>query len=383
LTFIIRFFEDYQQLPAEYDPLLAVAREKGLFHQREWFELLLMQLYQEAHRIQLYAVENSCGVPLALMPLRCTREDRAAIGANTVASIGHMENYSIASLLFNPVIDLDVREVLTELFSWMRSEPHGSASSVVEVLRVWPFEVFSTLGEDVREAMRSSGFMVQPYTNSLNRYEETAGLSYEDYFSQRSSNHRYNSRRRLRNLEKEGEVEFSLFTDDSDPERLQQAIDEYILVSVYSWKSPDSTVSAFIIELIKLAASQGSLRLGILRFNGRAIAAQFWTYTGGVASAIRPNYDESFKSYAPGVILSNYIIIYLLDTDNADSLDFGYGDDEYKEKWMKMSRHYCGFIGFNPSTMRGCYYGSKNILGQLLKRVFLKLKKFLVRNEAP
>ncbi|MEM8662237.1 MAG: GNAT family N-acetyltransferase, partial [Pseudomonadota bacterium] len=162
-------------------------------------------------------------------------------------------------------------------------------------------------------------------------------------------------------------------TGREDQQALQRAIDDYVLVAVRSWKVPNSTVSSDILDEITLAAETRCLRLGILKLNGRAIAAQFWVFSAGVASAVRLNFDEQYRKSAPGVVLSNLCIEYLLDVDHAIELDFGYGGDAYKEKWMKQSRYYCGFMAFNTSTPKGLAYGAAHILGQAAKRLVRKI----------
>lgn len=365
----VRQFDSYQQLPEAYAPLLAEARLQGLFTDAQWLELLMAHFYDKGHVMRVYTVEEAAtGEPLMLLPARYTRADAAVPRALTIAAVGHMENYATIAMVFAPSAVADRRAILAALFQWLRQKKAPPLTPRADAIRLWPFEVGSPLGVDVREALRGVGFLVQPYTNSYNQYELTAGVSFEEYFSRRSSNQRYSSRRRRRNLEKLGELEFVMVTGTESREELRRAIDDYVLVAVRSWKAPNSTVSADILDFIWLAASKGCLRLGVLRLDGRAIAAQFWTFTAGVASAIRPNFDERFKRESPGVVLSNFCIEYLLDTDHADALDFGYGGDEYKEKWMKGSRYYCGFMAFNPATPLGLSYGLTHILGQSFKR---------------
>ena len=120
---------------------------------------------------------------------------------------------------------------------------------------------------------------------------------------------------------------------------------------------------------MKIAADLGYLRLGVLRLDGKAMAAQFWIFSGGVGSLTRTNFREDFRDEAPGVVLSNMVIEYLLDVDHATHLDLGYGDEDYKGRWVQDARGYSGIMGYNPGTPRGYFSGHKNILGQPLKRM--------------
>lgn len=383
MTWRVQQFAGYDALPSSYDSLLAEAGSLGLFYQRAWYEYLMAHFYNEANVMQLYAVENvQSGLPVMLLPLRYTRSDAAVNRSHAVCSISHLENYASGCPVFAADLGAQRREVLTAFFAWMRKSKPDVMPHRADAIRLWPYEVGSSIGLDVRESLRDVGFLVQGYTNSVNQYEDTGGLAYEAYFAARSSNQRYNSRRRRRNLEKVGALEFVMYTGSESAAELRRATDEYILVSVRSWKSPGSTVASDVIDLIALAASERCLRLGILYLDGVAIAVQFWIFTGGVASALRVHYDEAFKQYAPGVVLSSFCIEYLLDNDRAGSLDFGYGGDEYKEKWMKSSRFYCGFMAFNPSSVRGMYFAVVHIVGQFVKRVLKTVLKVVFGSRA-
>jgi len=233
------------------------------------------------------------------------------------------------------------------------------------VLRLWPLEVGSELAEVVWQAFRRSGYWVQAYANSYNRYEQTGGMDYEAYFARRSANVRYNVRRRQRNLEKQGALELKIYTEEDG---LDAAIADYVAVSRASWKSLPSMIDAAWLHLIRLTARHGCLRLGILRLDGKAAAAQFWIVTGGIAHCIRLAHDEAYKRLAVGVVLTNHMIVHVLDRDHVDQIDYGYGADEYKGSWMKDARYYAGCMAFNPGTPRGRYFGIKHIIGQPFKR---------------
>ncbi|MDR3395138.1 MAG: GNAT family N-acetyltransferase, partial [Parasulfuritortus sp.] len=254
------------------------------------------------------------------------------------------------------------------LFKHLRLGIYNHPRNSIDALRIWPVELESTLGKIIHQSLLGAGFRVQTYTNSYNRFEDTRGLNYESYFAKRSANMRYNVRRRHRALERSGKLELEMVTE---PSQLQEAIPQYMIVSNASWKSPASMYSLETLQLINLCAGKGCLRLGIMRFECIPVAAQFWIITGGAAHCARLAYHESYKKQAVGVVLTNFMIAHLLDQDRVNEIDFGYGPDEYKRDWMNSSRHYNGFMAFNPSTPRGRIYGIKHIPGRAVKR-FIK-----------
>ena len=234
MNYHIQYYEGYDRLPAKYGALLSVAAEQGLYSRREWFESLMKFYYIRGQRLRLYTVEDAdSGKPLLMLPLYLTKTDSAARGAYTLASVSHYENYTPICLVLDPDVTAQRRELLTALFAWMGNAGDDEARYSADVIRLAPFVTDSELGNDALEALKSAGFVAQVYANSYNQFEEVAGLSYEEYLAGRSSNQRYNSRRRRRNLEKKGELEFSMITGDSDPIELRDAIDDYILVAVH------------------------------------------------------------------------------------------------------------------------------------------------------
>jgi Acetyltransferase (GNAT) domain len=369
----LQCFDSYAQLPGRYDSLLGKAGEKGFFHSHSWFEFL-MQSEWEGSLLRLYGVEDDGGQPLLLAPLRLTELDGAVPYARTLASIGHTENYSVLSLVFDPVLDkAQCHTVLTALFDFFRS-----SQPAVDVLRLWPVETGSALAKELGQALREGGFWVQAYNNSFNRYEHTAGVDWEGYLAGRSANQRYNIRRRKRNLENSGDLELDIYTGEHSAEELRSGMDDYIIATVECWKGPNSLVSKPMLDLIRLAASENCLRLGVLKYNDRPIAGQFWIVAGGVAHCMRLAYHEDYKKQAPGVVLTAHMLAHLLDEDRVATIDFGIGDEEAKEKWMRNSRDYAGFMAFNPRTPLGVIFAAKHIVGQRLKSILKSIVKALM-----
>jgi hypothetical protein len=378
MSHTVRCFRSYQELPECYADILSVAASKGFFYEQPWFEFLMKGYYAESSEFFLYSVEDiESSTPLLIVPMRFTQIDGAVYGAKALSTVGHMENFSLLSIIFADKLESqkDKLDVLGVLFNVFKLGDRELQHPKIDVLRLWPVDVGGEMENIVSGALKQAGFLIQQYENSYNQYENTSGLSYEEYFENRSSNHRYNVRRRQRNLEKVGKLEFCFYSDGAEEDIYRKCLDGYILSSVESWKSPGSMTSRGILDLIKLTAELGHLRLGVIFLDGRPMAAQFWIVSGGVGHCMRLAYDEAYKKDAPGVVLTHFIMKYLLDVDRVDSVDFGYGDDEYKSKWMKDSRHYAGFMAFNSRTVLGLFFGAKHIVGRRVKRMLRRITR--------
>ena len=370
----VQQFDGYDSLPERYNRMLEHSAHLGLFCQRGWFEYMMGTLYSDKHQMRVYGVEGVDGEPRLMMPLRYTRSDPSVREAHEIASISHLENFAPAFMLFSPEGLGKRHELMVALFRWLGSSP-DSQPAPADVLRLWPFGSGSVMEQEVTAALIEADYRVQSYKNSANRYEDVRGMSYEEYFANRSANHRYNCRRRQRNLEKAGDLQFEIYTGETDSETLERKIDDYILVAAHSWKPAPSNLSLPIINMMRVAHDAGDLRLSIMRLDGVAIAAQFWILAAGVANNIRPNYRDSHREYGPGVVLTNLSIKYLMEVDGIDMIDYGFGNDDYKEKWVSKDRAFVGLMAFNRRTWLGRYHGFRHINGQTLKRVMDQLRR--------
>ena len=374
-SYSVQYFTDFSQLPARYASLIGVCEQAGLFWDAEWFALLMRHVFDDSDQFRIYSVEESAGGrPLLLAPLRCSTSDGAVSGGRVLGSVNYPENYAETALMFAPSVE-DKTAVLTALFHHLK-KGDAAADPPCDALRLWPVEERSELQQLVGTALNRAGFIVQAYENSYNRFEATAGIDYPTYFAQRSANLRYSVRRRQRALEKSGTLDLVLYTDEDD---LEAALEDYVRVSLASWKSPPTMIGSLVLDLIRLAAKRGCLRLGILRLDGKAAAVQFWIVSKGTAHCARLAYDEAYKQLAVGVVLTNFMIAHVLDQDHVDKIDFGYGTEDYKGGWMQEARNYFGFMAFNPSTRLGLLHGSKHILGQPVKRAIKNTAKRAAR----
>ena len=365
-SYRIRRFPDFASLPPAYRTLLQGETERlGLFRDPEWFEHL-MQHFFEGDELRLFGVEEAeGGHPLLLVPMRYSTTDYAVRKGRVMGAISNPENYTTVALMCDPAIG-DPVPVLEALFRHFRGGEPDLHPLRYDAVRLWPAELDSEQGRVIHRALRGAGFLVQTYANSFNRFEGTEGLSYEDYFALRSANMRYNVRRRERALQKRGDLSIQLVTEQAD---LDRVIPDYIFVSRNSWKMPTSMYSLETMQLMKLCADKGCLRLGILRLGEVAVAVQFWIVSGGTAHCARLAYHEDYRKQAVGVVLTGFMIAHVLDQDRVGKLDYGYGRDEYKRGWMRDAREYYGFIAFNPSSLQGLAAALQNILGRPLKRL--------------
>jgi hypothetical protein len=131
---------------------------------------------------------------------------------------------------------------------------------------------------------------------------------------------------------------------------LEAGIAAYESVRAMSWK-PHEPFPAFDAALLRAAAGAGVLRLGVLRqaADCKPVAAQYWIIDcgGQRATVLKLAHAENARAASPGTVLTAMMIRHLLGT-GVQELDFGRGDDDYKQLWVGTRRQRIGLILADP-----------------------------------
>jgi CelD/BcsL family acetyltransferase involved in cellulose biosynthesis len=97
-------------------------------------------------------------------------------------------------------------------------------------------------------------------------------------------------------------------------------------------------------------------------------AAQLWLAYGGKAIIAKLAYDERFKDFSPGSILTREMARKIMTEERISELDYGVGTDPYKESWMDGVRQIFGIEAANPRTPRGLLLGAKISAARVTRR---------------
>jgi CelD/BcsL family acetyltransferase involved in cellulose biosynthesis len=190
------------------------------------------------------------------------------------------------------------------------------------------------------------------------------------YLAARPGALRETIRRKLGRAEASPEYRFVLARQ---PDEAAAALADYEVVYRSSWKPPEPFPrfnAAFVAE----AAAADVLRLGVLHHAGTPIAAQYWTVEtlpkkGCVATVLKLAHDENRRQLSPGTVLTAWMIRALL-AEGVTALDFGRGDDPYKQLWATARRQRRGLILARPLHPRGAAALARQALGQVRRRLF-------------
>jgi len=349
----VRVYTSFDELPESYAEFFHEIERDNFFLSRRWFKNLASTAIEPDVKIRLYAVENydSGAKPLVFLAALTPAGQDGSIFSNRwigPRTLSAMTNYQ--SVQFAPLISPSVENTpdhLRELISFLCDErPRWSLIdfNLLDPQAHW----FKLLADQFAAA----GMVVRSYFYAGKRFETTDGLSYQNYIKRRSNNERSGIRRHRRQLEEGYQVRFEIITGTATTEGLDAAIAAYERVLAASWKEPEN-FPQYTAGMIRACAASQTLRLGLVYVNDEPVAAQIWVVTGGRATIYKLHYDERFKRYSVGSILTAYLMEHVLDGDGVREVDFGMFDDQHKKAWMSQLRELHGFVAFNPRTMWG------------------------------
>lgn len=311
-------FDSWHQLPASSHSLFEKAAQKSLFFSYPWISHLLSQgLDPEQSLLIACVLDHERAV--AILPLVQT-------GPQTLRSIGHLYS-SLFTLLLADEQQLEVVKTMAA----------GLAEMPIRSLRLEPVAQEDTALHALTETLQPYGFSAQRYFSFYNWYQPTAALSYAQYMAGRPPRVRNTIARKQRKLQREHGYSIRLYTDND----LQQAMSDYNAVYRASWKA-NEVHEHFVDKLAHVLSEQSWLRLAVLYVDDVPVAAQFWFVAHQRASIFKLVYDEAWKRYSPGSILTSHLMEQVIDQDKVIEIDFLTGNDAYKQDWMSERRERCG-----------------------------------------
>lgn len=148
---------------------------------------------------------------------------------------------------------------------------------------------------------------------------------------------------------------------------LDAGIAAFEAVYAASWKVPEP-FPAFNAACMRALSTSGCLRLGVLSTDAGPVAAQYWAVSGGSAMLLKLAHDQAASALSPGTVLTARMLDAILAADRPATLDFGRGDDPYKQLWVDGRRERIGVMLFNPYRPAGLTGLLRDTLGTLRRR---------------
>lgn len=246
---------------------------------------------------------------------------------------------------------------LASLFRTIRTGRHRPGS-----LHFAPLDLSRPETGLLRDALERSGLATFGYFCFGNWFLQCRDLSWPAYLASRTSKLRSNIKRMHKKLTGDGGT-LEVVTGG---ERLEAAIAAYWQVYRASWKQ-DEPFPDFIDGLMRTCADRGWLRLGLAWLEGKPIAAQLWIVANGKADIYKVAYDEAFKAYTAGTVLTAYMMEHVLSRDQVQEVDYLMGDDAYKRVWMSGRRERWGLVAYDSATLAGSLGLVREAAGRIVK----------------
>ncbi|MDD2711767.1 MAG: GNAT family N-acetyltransferase [Simplicispira sp.] len=235
------------------------------------------------------------------------------------------------------------------------------------VLRLQPLDAGSAWLAALQDGLRGTGFWVDRFFCFGNWYQRVPAGGFGAYWAQRPSALRHSVERGQRRLGKAGDWHISICTGSSASTELDEALAAYESVYAQSWKTPEPC-PGFIPGLVRTAAQQGWLRLGVLRLNGQPLAAQLWLVQGGKANIYKLAYVKGQEKLSAGSVLTAALMQHSMDVDGVQEVDYLTGDDAYKADWMAQRRERVGLVAFDQHRPRGWLAAAQHFAGRWTQR---------------
>lgn len=313
-----RCYTGWRQLPPDCAALFEPGARRSLFLSRPWFELL-DEVDDEAGDLCLAGVTEGERL-LALLPLR----DR---GNGLLTSFTHRYS-SLFSLLLAP--DVPRADVLACLADGLRRNG-------LRQLSLEPVDPKDALLGDFRSLLTAGGQECHQGFRFYNWYHRVAGTSFAVYLANRPSRLRHTLERKRRKLDRERDWQVRLYTGAD----FDTGLNDYVSVYNASWKAREQ-YPELLAALVARAAEQDWLRLAVLSIDDQPAAAQLWFVVGRKASIFRLAYDQTWRDYSPGTLLTAWLMERVIDDDRVEEIDFLTGNEAYKQDWMDARRERWG-----------------------------------------
>ena len=346
-------YKQWDQLPCSAHALFLKGEQKSLFLSRIWLENITTHALAENQSILLACVEENDSL-LAILPMIKTSQGRHS-KQSSLSSLS-TKFTSLYSLLIS---DSNKEAILTCLADGLANSltTNQAQTPTASIL----FEPIDTNDDDIirlRQLMESCGFQSHSYFRFYNWTHTLKGQSFDQYMAERPTHLRNTIKRKQRKLEREHNYEIRLYKEDN----INQALIDYDIIYTASWKT-NEFFSDFTPALVKNLSRLSWLRLAILYINEQPAAAQIWFVLHAKANIYRLVFNEQWKSYSPGSILTEFLMRHVIDIDKVTEIDFLTGNENYKQDWMTIRRERFG-IRFAKQAEQNNFF-SRTI--QLLK----------------
>ena len=345
---VVRFFKEAESISMQF----------GV----DWYRNLIDQVFSDHPGVKFYVMAQH-GKPVAAVPLLATRT-RFGWRVQSLA------NYYTA--LYAPLLDTGLKsQDLAQLFKAVLKDHPG-----LSAIQLSPMATDAPSFRTLKQALNLSGLACFPYFCFGNWFLPVRE-DWAAYLKGRKGQQRNTIARMGKKFASDGGR-----LEVIDNAGVERGLDAYRQVYAASWKQPEP-YQEFMPGLIRLCAARGWLRLGVAWLADKPIAAQIWIVANGKADIYKLAYDEAYKAYSPGTLLTAVLMRQALDLDRVSEVDYLIGDDPYKEAWVSTRRERWGLVAYSPFSALGLAGLARELSVRLVKFVAARYKPAKIALDVP
>ncbi len=313
----------------------------------EWYkELLLSALKPGASPIIITAQENG---NIVILPLQIYyRKFKRYIGALTTV---YSHNYL-------PIVIGEQTNCHKLIQSCMK---HAIENFQPFIIDLEPLDPSNKLIKPLFQEINS--WMITDTYFRFGNWIHTDIQSFEQYKNSLQSQLKNTIERRQKKLDKNHVWEIKVYTKIDE---IEPAYEEYKYLYKLRWKKDEGNKQFFDAIVLDMAEKE-NIRLGILYIDNKPAAAQIWFSINKTASIFKLAYDEKYKQFSPGTLLTYKLAEYCITQDKVNKLDFLSGDDYYKRQWMNKRDEKWGIIAFNQRSAYGIFAAFRHYCGKFAR----------------
>lgn len=237
------------------------------------------------------------------------------------------------------------------------------------VVRLQPVEKDGLWVVGLQEGLGTQGYWTDHFFCCANWYQNVPEGGFETYWLQRPSALQNSIARGRRRLSRAGAWRAKVHAQVGDD--LEAAMAAYEQVYAQSWKTAEPC-EQFMPGLLRTAAREGWLRLGVLWLDGQPLAAQVWLVHGNKANIYKLAYVQGMEHFSPGSVLTAALMEHAMDVDGVQEVDYLTGDDPYKRDWMQERRERIGILAFDKYHWRGWLAAGRHFMGRWARKYRLR-----------
>jgi CelD/BcsL family acetyltransferase involved in cellulose biosynthesis len=333
---------DFAAMREEWNELLSASRSDSVFLTWEWLHTWWIHLGRGR---SLFIVTVRSGSQLvAIAPLTMTR---ARVGPFTVPMLEFAGIGTIGSDYLDFIVRSSCQTAAVEAVTAFLAQTGLS-------VRLPSVKEDSIAATTLRHGLADRGWQWREVPMQVCPFIDLSVGSWQSYLSSLGPSHRYNFRRRLRNLEKDHTVRLEQVSSEEDrSEALKHVVELHLL----RWQSRGGSdafnhpnILAFHQEVSRLAHERGWLRLFVLNIDGHPAAALYGFRYGRTFHFYQSGFDPNFERYSVGLITLGLTIQAAIE-EGATEYDLLHGDEAYKFLWTTQVRPLVRLELYAPGRM--------------------------------